>query len=218
MNMRRCFGINRNFHRCSRKGKWRFFCSDHSRQPLIWLSFLLFTVLGSIASMQSAWWRKQAPINTHSPYFKIDMTITYPGYFRLLLVNKGRAVTEDGYIEVVSWADGAPAEDLRIRQNFPKLLPQMDWTYDVDLFEARRQHSGNDIKLPRSPISGYIVVSCSNCDKPQGWAFHIPGKNQDWQLSTDLGHVPLTAFQYPLEKPSIGTHLNTPGWKENSGE
>lgn len=46
-------GITRNLHRCSRKGEWRFFCNDHKKQPLIWLSFILFTALGGAASIYS---------------------------------------------------------------------------------------------------------------------------------------------------------------------
>lgn len=54
--MRRCWGLTRNLHQCGRYGEWRFFCPEHRLQPLIWISFVVFTVLGSIASMQSAWW------------------------------------------------------------------------------------------------------------------------------------------------------------------
>lgn len=54
--MARCFGITRNLHRCSRIGDWKLFCSEHQRQPLAWLFVFVFTVLGGLASMQSAWW------------------------------------------------------------------------------------------------------------------------------------------------------------------
>lgn len=54
--MGRCFGITRSLHRCSRKGDWKLFCSEHRRQPVVWLFVFVFTVLGGLASMQSAWW------------------------------------------------------------------------------------------------------------------------------------------------------------------
>jgi len=49
----RCFGITRNVRRCGRFGGWRFFCDDHRFQPLIWLSFLIFTVVAGTASIYS---------------------------------------------------------------------------------------------------------------------------------------------------------------------
>lgn len=63
MTEKRCLGITRNFHRCSRNGEWRFFCNDHKKQPLIWLSFLIFTVLGSIASIYSVFFSSSHDLN-----------------------------------------------------------------------------------------------------------------------------------------------------------
>jgi hypothetical protein len=49
----KCLGLTRNLRRCNRQGSWRFFCHDHSKQPLIWLGFLIFTVGGGTASILS---------------------------------------------------------------------------------------------------------------------------------------------------------------------
>ncbi len=57
--MGRCFGITRNFHFCGRNGDWKFFCSEHRRQPLVWLFVFVFTVVAGIASIKSAWWSSQ---------------------------------------------------------------------------------------------------------------------------------------------------------------
>lgn len=70
--MRRCWGLTRNLHRCRRTGQWGFFCDEHRRQPFIWLSFVVFTVLGSIASMQSAWWQTRQP-SLSDPEFAYNM-------------------------------------------------------------------------------------------------------------------------------------------------
>lgn len=51
--MRRCLGITRNLTRCNRQGEWPLFCPEHRRQPLVWLSFIIFTVIGGIASIYS---------------------------------------------------------------------------------------------------------------------------------------------------------------------
>ncbi|WP_206747583.1 hypothetical protein, partial [Vibrio lentus] len=47
----RCFGRNANFTRCGRKGTWRLFCADHKNQWIGWLAFIIFTVLGGLASI-----------------------------------------------------------------------------------------------------------------------------------------------------------------------
>ena len=49
----RCIGITANLRRCGRIGDWRFFCGDHSRQPLVWLFTLVFTVIAGTASIYS---------------------------------------------------------------------------------------------------------------------------------------------------------------------
>jgi hypothetical protein len=54
MKDRRCLGLTKTLHRCSRKGEWGLFCQEHKKQPLIWACFLLFTVVGGIASIYSA--------------------------------------------------------------------------------------------------------------------------------------------------------------------
>jgi hypothetical protein len=48
-----CYGITKNLNRCGRTGSWRFFCNDHKRQPLMWLSTLLFTVIAGSLSIYS---------------------------------------------------------------------------------------------------------------------------------------------------------------------
>ncbi len=42
--MGRCWGLTRNFNRCLRVGEWKLFCSEHKKQPIVWMGFLIFTV------------------------------------------------------------------------------------------------------------------------------------------------------------------------------
>jgi hypothetical protein len=56
ISMRRCLGITRNLHRCGRIGAWRLFCYEHRWQPLVWLSFIVFTVAAGTAQLYSTWW------------------------------------------------------------------------------------------------------------------------------------------------------------------
>ena len=49
---RRCWGLTRSGKRCRRRGTWRFFCPEHSRQPLLsWLPYVVFTILAGTASI-----------------------------------------------------------------------------------------------------------------------------------------------------------------------
>jgi len=54
-DLRQCFGRTRTFRRCGRRGNWKFFCDDHRLQPIVLVSFLVFTVGAGVASIQSAW-------------------------------------------------------------------------------------------------------------------------------------------------------------------
>lgn len=49
--MSRCFGFSSNLKLCKRQGSWWFFCHDHKRQWLIWISFVVFTMGGGGASI-----------------------------------------------------------------------------------------------------------------------------------------------------------------------
>jgi len=65
----KCLGLNRNFRRCGRKNEniRGLFCSDHSRQPLAWLAFLVFTVFGGTASILSYIRPNQPIVNQTAP-------------------------------------------------------------------------------------------------------------------------------------------------------
>ena len=53
--MRRCLGRTANRNRCLREIPQGLFCTEHRRQPIAWILFLVFTVGAGTASMQSAW-------------------------------------------------------------------------------------------------------------------------------------------------------------------
>jgi hypothetical protein len=48
---KRCLGLTRNLRRCGRIGNWHLFCDEHAKQPIIWASFLIFTVASGIFSI-----------------------------------------------------------------------------------------------------------------------------------------------------------------------
>ena len=49
----RCFGLTKNLNRCQRRGDWRFFCPEHTKQPIVWIVFLVFTIGAGSASIIS---------------------------------------------------------------------------------------------------------------------------------------------------------------------
>jgi hypothetical protein len=51
--MAKCLGLNKSWRRCNRQGDWRFFCKDHTMQPLVWLFSLIFVVGAGSASIFS---------------------------------------------------------------------------------------------------------------------------------------------------------------------
>jgi hypothetical protein len=48
----RCLALTKNLRRCNRKGDWRLFCYDHSKQPLVWAGSL-FTAFAGLVSILS---------------------------------------------------------------------------------------------------------------------------------------------------------------------
>lgn len=78
--MQRCFGISRTLRRCGRRGNWRFFCDDHRRQPLVWASFLVFTVVAGFSSIYSAWWSDDSSSTASQPSKTSEQGIQPPTF------------------------------------------------------------------------------------------------------------------------------------------
>jgi hypothetical protein len=64
--LRRCFGITRNLTRCNREGNWKLFCKEHQKQPVVWVTFLVFTVFAGSASIYSALQPLQKPTKSEN--------------------------------------------------------------------------------------------------------------------------------------------------------
>lgn len=52
-HLRQCHGLTRNLNWCQRTGDWRWFCPEHRKQPIVWATFLVFTIVAGIASIRS---------------------------------------------------------------------------------------------------------------------------------------------------------------------
>ncbi len=51
-----------------RKGNWRFFCPEHSKQPIVWIVFLVFTIGAGTASIVSYLSEKPIQNQIHENY------------------------------------------------------------------------------------------------------------------------------------------------------
>jgi hypothetical protein len=104
----RCIGRTATLARCGRVGPWRFFCYDHRFQWLFLLSFLVFTVGGSVASIFSV----VAPTFTHSQqsdwrildiaFYGIRVGDTVDSVNKVALTMTGQSGT--GTYKTKSWA------------------------------------------------------------------------------------------------------------------
>jgi hypothetical protein len=205
-----CFGITRTLRRCSRTGNWRFFCGDHRRQPLLWSSFLIFTVVAGLSSIYSAWWRGgtggatpqaiqvMALPSAPSPTTRLDATLLlrYDGFY-IRVVNANRITATGVNVAVLSWRVGAPAVDVHQDISVHNLPPGDESEFQVDLTPARSGREPDTEHL----YSGYFVVTSSESSAPRMWAFSIPVDTLS--IVARDGRWPLAEFDAGLPKPFL---------------
>src|SRR5216683_3003548 len=83
---RRCWGLAANLHRCRRVGQWRFFCHEHSRQPLIWIFIGIFTIGAALATYYGLYLTLHPSIleQTQGPKGEFTQKATSTGFEREL--------------------------------------------------------------------------------------------------------------------------------------
>lgn len=109
--MKCCLGITRNLNRCNRIGDWKFFCAEHRLQPVVWVTFIIFTVIAGGASIYSALRPSSTPIKRESkpvipePIIKCYLEhplITKESPPRINKRNPDAIIYNDGAVSVVS--------------------------------------------------------------------------------------------------------------------
>lgn len=211
---RQCIGRTRNLRRCQRTGDWRFFCHDHRFQPVVWASFLIFTVLGGTASILSVVGSRDAE-RKDSPRLELRLRLGYEGY-EISIRNSGGEVARNPLLEIISWSNGAPAADIRESINLPSLVPSYEHIIMRDLLSRYRGKVPVNNELVRCSSSGYMTLSCENCAVPRAWAFFIPdeptfGEFYDRFVITD-GTWPVVEFAFPQNRPKVGEYVHYPEW------
>jgi len=129
---------------------------------------------------------------------EVKMRVHYGGFFRINVVNTSKTIAEGCRFRIETWALGAPAEDILIEKGIPDLVPGSDWIYDVDIFKARSEHSG-ETNLPRSPIAGYIVIMSKSFKNPKALSFYIPKENEWKEYNWD--DIFLIEFDFTRNEP-----------------
>jgi hypothetical protein len=192
--MQHCFGITRTLRRCSRTGNWRFFCDDHRRQPLVWASFLIFTVVAGLSSIYSAWWRGDRASTT--AHLDATLLLRYDGFY-IRVVNASRITATSINVAVVSWRVGAPAVDVHQDISVHNLPPGDESEFRIDLTPARFGQEPDTEHL----YSGYFVVASSESSAPRMWAFSIPVDT--FNIVGRDGRWPFAEFNAELPKPYL---------------
>jgi len=144
------------------------------------------------------------------------------GSQRMRIANVGDVLATKINVDIVSWANGAPDATIRINREVRDLMPESDFLFDIDLL-----HHGGTTGIPpdehRYSSSGYILVTCNNCDEPKAWAFYIPEDGHMDTVKRTTTSWPIVEFNYPEDKPRIGEVVNYPkqfdsyGWNPKEG-
>jgi len=188
LNMRRCFGITRNLHRCGRMGDWRCFCYEHRWQPTIWLSFLLFTAVAGTASIYSAWWPKTQPDpemvrmqqrleglqtggDTYAYFMLYNFDIQMAEARDFVIIRRGEYPLYDVRIRIRDMDAGRDVFERPLGEiNSPAIYQIVKWpltpsVYYRVFFHARNGNWRQDLILKRSEVRKYWAAATRVFDK-----------------------------------------------------
>jgi|GEM_PF-3780255 len=193
----RCLGINRNLHRCTRSIEGRLFCYDHRRQPIVWIFFVIFTVIAGSASIYSAFQgailskagdklitdNKNEYPTTHEKsaheLADVSLRFVYPKSPALILVNHSAVIAKN-----IKWAVALWNMDLPDR-NDPLPIP-------VSTFDWIKPHDeGGPENLFYSPLLspllkqgnrlfGSVSLDCPGCERGRTYIVYIVWGDSGW--------------------------------------
>jgi hypothetical protein len=64
--------------------------------------------------------------------------------------------------------------------------------------------------LEKSVLSGYVMVTCTNCNSSKNWAFSIPGAQSEGRSAYGKSLPPLVPLSSLEERPHIGYCVDVP--------
>ena len=221
----RCFGLTKQVKRCKKVQKWPF-CRQHRFQPVA----LLFSLLGVVAMFGGLFQDVIKPLsdsmftslhkgNINRPELEASLPLMIGGFW-LGVGNRGTSVAQGVHAEIVSWGNGAPEANIQVSKNLPDMPPGYDTRFHLDLFDHGTYTYTKNGKIIAAS-SGYIVLTCSNCDQPRSWAFFLPQEGSElWDMTSEYTGLdsswPLVEFDFATQRPKIGSTVNYL-WRVNEG-
>ena len=155
--MKRCLGITRNLTRCNRMGEWKLFCEEHKRQPLVWVIFIVFTVIAGTASIYSALQPARTEIH-HVPASRAPES----GQHVTVAPTEAQIIAQRAYVGVsdadLSDVTGAAAPTVAVNIKNTGLTPAYDLTWRAT-FAVTEFPITKEIKLDRKKVAPKIVLA-----------------------------------------------------------
>jgi len=193
----RCLGINRNLHRCNRSVEGRLFCYDHRRQPIVWIFFVVFTVIAGSASIYSAFQGAivskgddkliRENINGHPAAHEkgalelndVSLRFVYPKSPALILVNQSTVIAKDIKWAVALWNMDLPDRD----DPLPIPVRTFDWIKPHDeggpqnLFDSPLV---SPLLKQGNRLFGSVSLDCPECERGRTYIVNIVWGDSGW--------------------------------------
>jgi hypothetical protein len=166
---------------------------------------VLLTFLTIIATVSTLYER------TNRTSLNLSLQQTIRGYF-LRVVNSGSATAISVKVDLESWPVGAPGS---WRWSFPPrdLPPGSDSIILMELVPSSLPESdqrGMLDALSNSVLSGYVMVTCNNCNESKNWAFSFPGYKTGEGKFFARSLPPFVAVPRLEDRPHIGYCVDFP--------
>jgi hypothetical protein len=185
----RCFGITRNLNRCNRTGEWDLFCKEHRRQPLVWLVFIIFTVVAGAASIYSALQSARTEIQ-HTPALGASKS----GQQATVGPAEPQIIAQRAYVSVsdanISDVTGANAPTVAINIKNTGLTPAYDLTWRA-IFGVTEYPITREIRLDRKKVASTIVLPPGGVLSYK-WTF--PEWKKEWSEMISKGDAAIFAI------------------------
>jgi hypothetical protein len=158
------------------------------------------------------------------PVLGVELRILFGGP-ELRVFNEGQALAQQINVDVVAWQATLYGVEFSRSYSVRDLIPNADFTIERVFGEPEDESDSSGHHFERNlfmrdehlPISGYFVVTCSNCSHPRAWAFAQPRAKRDEsgpvpfaKYSGEDHPWPLIEFEYPREKPKTYQCVNIP--------
>lgn len=127
------------------------------------------------------------------------------GGFQVHVMNNSLTAAKQVTVSLKTWQIGAPGPDVVAEFPIRDLAPSDDFTLNIEPFRSTN-NKDYDRRRASQPTCGQIVVRSINSSKPRGWAFFIPGQDQQiesffYKLFYNHDPWPIIEFDYPRSAP-----------------